>query len=229
MLEVKVDPLSKVFLLQNDCCLIDKKNTLAKTSESENGLKLKLFEENEDETLWIQCVTKRDDCGLIGCECKNNYDCRKAVDFCYIYFSVANDSAVCHLYDIKKTVAKVDVIKHLVEQWCNSIRYAKSVCAYYNTNIQSLFLGVVTELFDEECIRRTIAEYVSLEGNVEGSRVPSMVKNNMKKNFRYIPRMRSILELFVQKKMSLDSEIYDFRCFNCENKEYHMIFTNGIL
>ena len=56
-----------------------------------------------------------------------------------------------------------------------------------------------------------------------------MVKNNAKKNFRYIPGMRYILELFVQKKITFDSEFYDFRCFNCENKECYMAFTNGIL
>lgn len=229
MLEVNVDPLSKVFYSENDYCLIDKKNTLAKTTEFENNLKLKLFEEKEEETLWIECITKQGDCGLIGCECKNNYDCQKAVDFCYIYFSVEEDSSICHLYDLKKTVAQVNVIKHLVEQWRNSIRYAKSVCAYYSTNIQSFFLGVVTELFDEDCIRRNIAEYVSHERNVESSRIPSMVKNNVKKNFRYIPGMRSILELFVQKKIAFDREVYDFRCYNCENKEYHMFFSNGIL
>ena len=228
--DVKVSSPLEQFKRCDDFFLIDNTNKFAKISNAENGLKFKLYEKKEDETLWITCETALDDCGLIGSECKNNYDCQKAVDFCYIYFVSSNRKAYCHLYDLKKNIGYGEnVIKHLVEQWRNSIRYVRSVCVFYSSEIEKIYFGVVAETYDEAGVARLLNDCEQQEDDIDNSRIPVMIKDNVRKNFRHNPGMLSILKLFVQKKFSFENQIYDFCCFKSANKEYYMNFLNGVL
>ncbi len=228
MLEVKVKGPSQ-FEKENSCFVVDKKNTLAKITDAENECLFKICEKN-GQILWVSCKTGPDDCGLMGKECKNNYDCRKAVDFFYTYFITKEKEAICHLYDVKETIGHgVDVIKHLVEQWRDSIRYVRSVCSFYSVNIQRIFLGVVADEYDNLAVARLLTDCQKKECELINSRMPNMIKNHVRKNSRDVPGILPILELFVQRKISFDGQNYDFKSFLCENKEYKMNFVNGIL
>lgn len=228
MLEVKAKgPLQ--FGKENSCFIVDKKNTLAKITDAENECLFKFCEKN-GQVLCVSCKTRPDDCGLIGNECKNNYDCPKAVDFFYTYFLTKDGEAICHLYDVKESIGYgADVIKHLVEQWRDSIKFARSVCAYYSVGIQSFFLGVVADKYDDQGVTKLLADYKQTRRDLDNPVIPSIIKNNLRKNFRDVPGMLPILNLFVQKKFFFDGQNYGFKSFLCANHEYRMNFVNGIL
>ena len=228
MLEVKAKgPVQ--FAKENSCFIVDKKNTLAKITDAENDSLFKICEKN-GQVLCVSCKTRPNDCGLMGNECKVNYDCPKAVDFFYTYFSTDDDEAICHLYDVKESIGYgPHVIKHLVEQWRDSIRFARSVCACYSVNIQRIFLGVVADKYDNQEVAKLLADYQKTERDLDNPLIPDMIKNNLRKNYRYVPGMLPILNLFVQKKFFFDGQNYDFKSFLCTDHEYRMNFVNGIL
>lgn len=230
MSEVNVPRSTDAFKLENNFYLINKKNVLAKITSNENAVKYKLYEKDAEQTLWIEIDTNPSDCGLIGSECNNRYDCQKAVDFYYICFFVSRDKAVCSICDLKKSIGNgVEVIQHLVDQWINSIRYVRSVCAFYSAEIESIFLSVVTRNYNEEGINRFISEYSNVEKNIDQANIPSFIQNSVKRNTRYIPGMLSILKSFVQKKIFFEKQFYDFRCIESADGEYTMKFASGIL
>lgn len=218
----------KLFEYDGDCFLLKKKNTFAKITNIENGSVFKLCEDGE--TLFVTCETDPADCGLIGHECQVNYESQKVIDFCYIYFSCCSDSAYCHLYDLKETVGNgVEVVQHLVNQWKDSIRFVKSTCSFYSVSSQIIFLGFVTETYNEDGISRFIEEYREYENDLVRYSMPSMITNLTKKNHRYILGMLPILELFLQKKIYFEGQVYDFKCYVSSDNEYKMKFVNGLL
>ena len=228
MQEVNVPRSKDVFKLENGYYHIDKKNVLAKITSDENALKYKLYESDAEQTLWIQIETHPKDCGLIGSECCNRYDCQKAVDFYYISFFWGRNKAICNICDLKKTIGNgVEVIQHLVNQWVNSIRYVRSVCAFYSTSIESIILSVVAKVYNEDGIKRFVEEYSAAEKDIDQATIPSFIQNSSKKNIRYIPGMLPILKLFVQKQVSFEGQIYDFHCIESCSGEYSMKYVNG--
>lgn len=230
MIAENIPCLTVVFKSENDFYLVNQKNVLTKVTSKENGLKLKLYEKDAQQTLWLTFDTEFSDCGLFGSECCNRYDCQKAVDFCYMYICSKDKKALCYICDLKKTVGNgVEVIQHLVEQWMYSIRYVKSVCAFYSVNIESFFLSVVLTTYNEDGIRRFIEYYSNVERNINQSKVPSFIQNKTKKNIRYIPGMLSILERFFRREILFEDQIYQFKPYVSADGEYSMNFVKGIL
>ena len=123
----------------------------------------------------------------------------------------------------------VEVIQHLVEQWMYSIRYVKSVCAFYSVNIESFFLSVVSTTYNEDGIRRFVEYYSNVEQNINQSKVPSFIQNKTKKNIRYIPGMLPILERFFRREILFEDQIYQFKPYVSADGEYSMNFVKGIL
>ncbi|OWV18740.1 hypothetical protein B7990_05560 [Fibrobacter sp. UWB4] len=230
MIAGNIPCLTTISKLENDFYLVNQKNVLTKITDKENCLKFKLYEKEAQQTLLLTFETDSTDCGLFGSECCNRYDCQKAVDFCYMYIVSKDKKAFCYICDLKKTVGNgVEVIQHLVEQWMSSIRYVKSVCAYYFVNIERIFLSVVSTMYNEDGIKRFIEEYTNAEQNINQSKVPTFIQNKAKKNIRYIPGMLPVLERFFRREILFENQIYQFEPYVSAGGEYSMSFVNGIL
>lgn len=227
MLKINVSCLDKK-TIEDKPYKIKKKNTFIKLTKDDNELTFFLVEEQEEETLFITTKMQDEQCALIGSECCNNYDCQKAIDFFYFHFFEKDDKARCYLYDLKKTVGTgIDVIKHLVAQWANSIRYTWSVLAYYNVEKYDILLGFVTEKYDEDALKRIINDYEDQEKEFDSTNIPSFIVKKNKVSHRYEPGLCDILKHFLQGKFLYQDFEYKIKHHQSQDKQYHLTFVDG--
>lgn len=231
MLPINVELITAVFPKKDSENFFDicKKNTPSKITSTEDSYALLFSEPNMGEKVFVEHKININDSVLAGNECKNNYDCPKSADIMYFYFFSQSDKASSYLFDLKKTVGTgVEVIEHLVDQWINAIRYSWSVLAYYHVKSSSIYLGFITERYDEKALSRIIqSEKNELKRQ---SDVPSVIGGLQRKRTRSIPKIITILENFFSKKLVYEGKSYNINCFLFnEEKRCTLKFNEGAL
>lgn len=205
-----------------------KKNTLKQINKENNSHIIHIYEENEDENLFIHSQFCDDSFAIIGNEFRLNFmENPKKVDLSYYSF-IEDNKVIIYLYDIKKTFAGIDVIIHLIEQWKSSICDAKyCIDKLESYQISNICIGVITEENDIE--RRNIDLKPILHPDSISSAIPSfMISQHRADTLDRIAKAK-LLSGFDEGKVTICGITYeyDIRIFN--EKRHDMYFNNGVL
>jgi len=210
------------------------KNSPKMIDKGSNKCRGILIEEEQDEKLRILSIFNDDSFALIAHEYTLNFfDQSKAADFFYLYFG-EDTKIVSYIYDLKKTLAGIEVIVHLVEQWKMGIATAKACEALlrykgtgYVLDYENIHIGVITENDDIERRKRDVEDL--RKKMVTVSNIAQFVIHMHKANTVSVNSKLKVLEEFEAGYIMFDGKKYDFDIKRFVNQEYTFNFCDGKL
>lgn len=159
----------------------------------------------------------------------NFYKSPKRVDLSYYYFA-EDKTAIIYLYDLKKTLAGIDDMIHLIEQWKSSIidaKYCIEKTELYQLTYPNIHLGVVTENNDVERRNRELQSIFHPEPLPEG--LSSFLLSKHKANMIDRISKAKVLAGFDLGNVTIDGITYSYDVRTFTEKKHHMYFNDGIL
>ncbi len=194
-----------------------------------------VIEEKNGEKIRIASVFNDNSFALISHEYKlNYYDSSKATDFFYMYFG-ENRRLIFYLYDLKETLAGVNNITHLVEQWLAGISTARS-CELllkgnkedYELKFEDIHIGVITENNDSER-RKNKIEYLKKQIEDPKVEMPSFIIGKHKAKIVQDNAILNVLQEFETGYIEFDGIKYKYDIREFIDKEHRMTIVNGLL
>ena len=205
-----------------------KKNKPKQISKTNNNHTAYIYEEDENENLYIHSEFTDNAFAIIGKEfCLNFLKSPKKVDMSYYY--IGEDNMVnIYLYDIKKTFAGIEHIIHLIEQWHSSIDDAEyCIKKLENHVIASIKIGVITE--DNDVNRRE----QELNSILYSEPIPDKLNSFMRSKRKAVTstdfRKIKLLEGFDKGVVTINGKSYKYDIREFDNKNHHMYFKDGHL
>lgn len=209
-----------------------KKNTPVQIDKDHNNIVISLHElgDSTDELCLINSVFHDGATALVGKEFRLNYlrDAKK-VDLSYYYFAESKRVFI-YLYDLKKTLAGIEVMIHLVEQWTSSVcdaRYCVEKMDGYSLSDADIHIGVITEENDEDRRRRELNDLFTDDPIPDGVNSFTAAKHKVSDAGKIVKR--KLLKGFDEGNVTIKGITFTFDVRMIQNKEHQMFFTDGIL
>lgn len=217
------DKDDRFFIIKNGCGYL--------LTKDDNDKNLKIYEEKENETVYIEKILKENDYSLVGHELKPSFlgnDAKRA-DFFFIFFQPKTKHAFVYIYEIKKSIGNSDtIILDMLLQCSASMKFAEFLVEsqeiYCNL---SKNIGVFTENLNknaldnlvamkERQIKKTVSGFLGKKQSAQGC--ISKEKLNILKNF-------------VAEKVVINGEImkFDFREMSKNSHSYSVKIENGVM
>lgn len=197
-------------------------------TRNDNKKILKLFEEGEKETLYIENELLEDEYSLIGHELAPTClsEARKA-DFFYIFFRPKTKTAAVFIYEVKKSIGNSDdIIFHMISQCSASMKYALFIVDSLEEYIDvSKYSGVFVEKLDEQALKtliKTKEKQIKIVGtNLLGKKIKAQSCLTQSKI--------NILKQLLEKKAFINGEKlnFDFRRMSERTHSYSLKMSDA--
>ncbi|MBO4830337.1 MAG: hypothetical protein J5534_13090 [Fibrobacter sp.] len=211
------------FIVKNGCGYLLRKE--------DNDKKLKIYEDREKETIYIENVLNNDEYCVVGHELKPPFlgnDVMR-VDFFFIFFQPKTKSASVYVYEIKKSIGNSDtIILDMLLQCSASMKFADFI-----VDSQEIFcnLNKNVGVFTENLNRNALKNLVAMKERQMKRPAAGFLGKKQSAQGCISKEKLSILKNFVAEKVVINGKPmkFDFREMSKKTHSYSAKIENGVM